>query len=626
MEIQSGLFSHMVMQRNARNRSEAAIRGTASADGDLVVRACQRGRPVPGWTARKIGRVSRKQVKAVLSGLPTGGPYDLDLRVIRKGEVVDHLLVKNVLVGDVWIVGGQSNMQGCGLREHEAKPHPLVRAFYMDDRWDVAADPIHNMWDCVDQVHIDLCGGIRPALNTTHGVGPAVAFGTEMQRLTGVPQGLLACAHGGTSMTQWDPARRDEGGKSLYGATIRRLHRNGGRAAGLIWYQGESDANAEAAPLYTRRMKELIRCLRRDTRFPRLPVAVVQLCRLVGSGIGWEPWNSIQDQERRLAESIPQVAVVPAIDLTLEDCIHVGGEDVNRLGRRLAQAMHAMTAGRKGVLPPIRVRAIAAEPSPPSGTANVVVTFDNVIGRLVAPCRPVGFHLVDPSGQHGIYDILLDGDRAILRVSCPASGLSDKWVCYGYGLNPVCNITDEADRSVPVFGPLPASDYLRAFTPFAQSLRVTQPLPGAGDLTGLAHPGDLSPLPWRKIDFPTRFCDLHLELGKLAPQDLLVYFACTLDVPEKMRLAVCVGYDGPTKVWIDRKEVFHDPKGTNPAWEDRGKAKFDAEPGRHEILVGLGTNQCRAWGIFLRFERFDVPKRLLQQGPGNYVMPTILAE
>ncbi|MBI2193127.1 MAG: hypothetical protein HYU36_14200 [Planctomycetes bacterium] len=626
MEILSGLFDHMVLQRNSRGRSEAAIAGTVSDGGEVLVRASRKGRLLPGWDARRIGRARHGRFRATVEGLPTGGPYTLDLQVQRRDKVVDRLTVRDVLVGDVWLVGGQSNMQGCGLIGHAPARKPMVRACTMDDRWDVAKDPIHNMWACVDPVHIDLCGGVRPAVNTTHGLGPAVAFGQELFRRTGVPQGLLACAHGGTSMTQWDPARKAEGGRSLYGAMIRRLEKNGGKAAGLIWYQGESDASAEAAALYTGRMKQFIRALRRDARHPGLPVAIVQLSRFIGAWIAAPFWNSIQEQQRQLGDEVKNLAVVPAIDLTLEDTIHVGGKDMNRLGVRLAQAMHAMAGGAGAGRLPIRLKRVTTELSKPQGLVCLVVEFDRVHGRLVSGGRPVGFEVLDASGQPCLFDVRLDGRRAILRTTFGPGQASDHSLWYGHGLNPVCNITDEGDRALPVFGPIPSTGQRRAMTPFVQTLRVTEPLVGAGDLTGLAYPGNLASLPWRKMEFPARFCDLHLELGKLAPQDLLVYFACRIDVSEKMRLAACVGYDGPVKVWVDGREIFWDPKGVNPAWEDKGRATFDAEPGQHQVLIGLGTNQCKAWGIFLRFERLRIPPSLLARGPEHYAMPIVVPE
>src|ERR1019366_889897 len=111
-------------------------------------------------------------------------------------------------------------------------------------------------------------------------------------RRTGVPQGILACAQGGTTMTQWDPALRDQGGRSLYGAMIRRFRTHGGRVAGLIWYQGESDANVKAGPRYIRRMRRFVQAVRRDARAPRLPVVVVQLAR-AAAGVEAKWWNAI---------------------------------------------------------------------------------------------------------------------------------------------------------------------------------------------------------------------------------------------------------------------------------------------------------------------------------------------
>ena len=621
MEILTGLFDHMVLQRNGRNRSEASITGTASASGRLFARVTSNGEAVKGWGRKQIGEVKRGKLKAVIAGLPTGGPYEIELCVTAGKEAVDQLTVRDVLVGDVWLVGGQSNMQGCGQIQNAARPQPQVRAFNMDDQWRVAKDPIHNMWACVDQVHIELCGGLRPERNTTHGVGPAVAFGQEMQRRTSVPQGLIASAHGGTSMAQWDPSRKKEGGRSLYGAMIRRLMRSGGRTAGMIWYQGESDANPDAAPQYTDRMKGLIRAVRRDTKSPRLPVAVVQISRLVADWPNSEAWNSVQDQERRLQDLVPNVANVPSIDLTLEDLIHLGGSDVNRLGRRLGQAMHAMVGGRGAGKLPIAIKKISSEIERRSGLANIVVEFANVEGKLQSGDRPAGFDLIDENGVPYVFDVRLKKNCAILRTCCTLAGLADKHLHYGRGHNPVCNITDEADRSLPVFGPLPPGSRIRALTPFARALRVTELLPGAGDLRGLGPPQRAK---WRQLEFPTDHCDLHMEFGPEAPEDRLVYFSCRLRVPEKMKLAACLGYDGPVKLWIDGKELYHDPNGVNPAVQDEASVPFLGEKGSHKVLVAFGSNRGRGWGIFLRFERLSIPKLKSPDELARYAMPEIL--
>src|SRR5204862_7267875 len=133
---------------------------------------------------------------------------------------------------------------------------------------------------------------------------------------------------------------------------IRRLKKNGNKVAGLVWYQGESDANDQVFTKYTDAMKEMIAELRTEARDPKLPVAIVQLSRVMGWGQRVE-WNSIQEQQRRLPEQAKNVTVVPAVDLELDDSIHIGGRANHRLGVRLAQAMAALRKYPKAGNPPI---------------------------------------------------------------------------------------------------------------------------------------------------------------------------------------------------------------------------------------------------------------------------------
>ncbi|MBI2438201.1 MAG: hypothetical protein HYV36_05240 [Lentisphaerae bacterium] len=616
MKIETGLFSHMVVQRNRKNVSEADFSGMCAASGPVLA-TVRRGKGViKGFAGVPVGKAARGHLKGCLKGLPAGGPYTIELRAGN-----EKLTIKDVLVGDVWLLGGQSNMQGCGLFPKKRLPaDPQVRAFFMDDRWAVAIDPIHNMWACVDQVHIDLCGGSRPVKPAANwGVCPGPTFGIEMRRRTGVPQGLIACAHGGTTMTLWDPQRKGEGGKSLYGALVRRLVKNGRRVAGMIWYQGCSDANAQDAPLYTKRMQELVAALRRDCADKTLPVAIVQIARVIGWGPDTAaPWNSIQDQERRLPLAIRNLVMVPAIDLPLDDAIHISGEGHTILGARLAQAMQTLRRDRKAGPPPISLKKIILEPA-----RGLVVEFENVAGKLCAGSRPSGFAIVNQAGSANHFDIQLDGRRVRLRSSLTPHLLSEAAVHYGYGTDPYCNIVDEAGRSLPVFGPVRLG-MGRAVTLFVQQLRVSAYQPAAGKLDGLEFPALLDSLGLAARSFPDVFCNLHAEIAQHGGRDEVVWFACRFSCPEAMRVALLFGYDGPLKAWVDGKQVFHDPNGINPATPDKGKAVIHAEPGDHEVLIALGTNHGAAWGIHLCFERLDVAKKQLRMGPEHFVMPKVL--
>lgn len=624
MQILTGLFAHMVLQRSAGDRSDAVITGLSSVSGDVVARVMRGAKPLPGFAARKIGSAGAGRFTARLKGVPTGGPYTIELSIAGpKDHDTGTLIIPDVLVGDVWIAAGQSNMEGCGLRTGAAKPHPMARAFYMDDHWGVAQDPVHLLAVSVDPVHTDLNGGFRPDENRQTGTGPSVSFAQEMYRVTGIPQGIIACAHGGTSMTQWDPARKAEGGKSLYGATIRRFQKNGGKVAGVIWYQGCSDANPNDVGLYVERMKKLVAASRRDMKSPKLPWTIVQISRV----IGWTEfthWNVIQEDQRQLPDMIPQFTTVPAIDLALDDGIHISGLEHQRLGKRMAQAMLVLTGHPKAGLPPIAVKKVSVQPVPERGMAEVVVEFANVVGRLQSGSRPTGFAVRSPDGGlNQVFDVKLEGSKAILRLSASANDVTDLVLHYGLGTDPVCNLTDGADRAVPVFGPLTLG-VRRALTPFVLTPEVSRFHPSAGKLEKLRYPADPSSLGFAPRTFADRFWNLHPALAAEAPTDVVVYYRTTLECAQPMALAALMGYDGPVKLFLDGRQIYHDPKGTNPALVDAHSIPLGrVRPGKHELLVALGSNGGRAWGVFLRVQRTDVPARVLKKNPESCELPKL---
>lgn len=117
---------------------------------------------------------------------------------------------------------------------------------------------------------------------------------------------------------------------------------------------------------------------------------------------------------------------------------------------------------------------------------------------------------------------------------------------------------------------------------------------------------------------------MHPELIQHGGRDEVVWFACRFSCSEDMRLALVLGYDGPLKVWVDGQARFHDPNGINPAIADKVKVSIRAAQGTHEVLLALGTNHGAAWGIFLRFERIDVPKAQRLKSREQIVMPNVL--
>jgi sialate O-acetylesterase len=623
MKISSGLFNHMVLQRTDRNVCDVLVEGTCNATGPVWMRVARRGRKIK---SRLAGRAAAGKFISRVSGLGAGGPYDITLEIRgRDGAPLESLNIRNVLVGDVWLLGGQSNMQGVGHYCDAEKTHPLVRAFYMNDEWAVAHDPIHNLSEAVDTVHNGWPGPHKPRrrlhIPTSRCVGPGVSFGRAMLEATGVPQGLVACAHGGTTMKGWDQKLKKLGSKSLYGAMMRRFKKNGGRVAGLVWYQGCSDADPVAVKSYRRNMISFVRALRRDTLSPRLPVVMVQIAGVCGTPVGHDAshWNIIQEEQRRLPEFITRLLTVPAIDLSLDDRIHVSGKDQQRLGRRLAQAMRVLLGDRRAGLPPITLRDLHFAPDRLHGDCLVKVRFNNVMGGLQSPGRPAGFVLRSPKSEAHVFRVDLRGPEAHLKTLDVTRAMS---LHYGYGYAPYCNITDTAGRSLPVFGPLAfdrpdivrvlgrelpaaAGSPLPGSMVFPRKVLVSRAQDSAGKLEKLDYPANHGKLGFKPREFPAGFWDLHEDLLNCAPEDVLVYYKTGIVCKQPMRLALCFGYDGPVKIWVNRRQVYHDPLGSNPATDDKFVLPFKAAKGKHEILIALGSNHGRAWGAKMRVFRRD---------------------
>ena len=369
---------------------------------------------------------------------PAGGPHEAGG-------------AKNILAGDLWVLAGQSNMEGVGDLDDVEPPHPLVHSFQSRESWALAEEPLHWLGESPRPVHHIISGQPVPAAipprdpARAKGAGLGLTFAKAMVDRTGVPVGLIPAAHGGTSMQQWDPARKGQGGHSLYGATLERVKAIGGRVAGILWYQGESDANPADAALYQARMTALVQSFRADLNSPDLPFLFVQLGPFITDP---DPslvagWNQVREFQRLLLGTLPNVGMVSAIDCGLDDGIHIDTAGLKTLGRRLA----AVASGR----PTPALRSATFEPE----HGRLRVSFDHVQGALQSEGRPNGFTLRDSSGTELplIYKTALDGPDALLKITDPAL-LPGASLWYGYGLAPYCNLTDAAGAAVPAFGPV----------------------------------------------------------------------------------------------------------------------------------------------------------------------------
>ena len=613
MKILSGLFDQMVMRRNSGNVSEQPFSGKCSAAGDVTVKVLKNGKPVKGVSGTVCGKAERGTFSGILKGLPAGGPYEITLTVGK-----ESITVADVLVGDVWVSGGQSNMQGYGnLSGAFANPPSALRVYYMTDRWGAAKEPVTCPSIAKAPVHYKLAGMKKPnppswKNPTGKGTGPCLSFLNEMFLATGVPQGMIACAHGGTTMEQWDPKRKNEGDESLYGAMINRVRRNGGLVSGMIWYQGCSDAQAERIQVFEKAMKDFVKAVRRDFAFPDMPFVQVQIARLVNYPNGApELWTAIREIQRKLSSKIRNLLTVPAIDLELDDCIHLSGEGQQILGKRLANAMRCLM-GEKKQLPPIELDTIRSKSEPKSAERQIFIRFKNVSGSLKADGRPSGFS-IDRLGKEGAFRTEVKGDSVILH--CPNTPIFS--VGYGCGCNPYCNIHDEAGRSLPAFA-MKNLQMLEFRTSFAEYPQISEPFFCEENLKSVQYKNTLAPkYAVQEQDSPYVILPDRLSFpGKTGFRFIRVSY----DVPETMDLRILFGYDGPVKLFCDGKEVFADPNGKNPIVMESHKLDVRWKKGVHEIIFALAMRDGNAWGVSLCLKRPGI--KPTKRNIASTLMPT----
>jgi sialate O-acetylesterase len=288
--------------------------------------------------------------RAELAPLKAGGPFELTIA----GE--NTVKVNNVLVGEVWIASGQSNMQWAVNQSDNPQQvvkdsaNPQIRLITIPRR----ATP--QLQPDVDAKWQD-CG---PA---TVGDFSAVAyfFGRDLQQQLKVPVGLISTNYGGTPAEAWtshealaaEPSLKSlasmpatEGPNSpagLYNAMIHPLLPYAIR--GAIWYQGES--NAGRAYEYRTLFPTMIKDWRAKWGQGDFPFLLVQLAPFFK--IDFEPkdcaWAELRDAQLYSTQSLPSVGMAVITDYGDEADIHPKWKAP--VGGRLALAARALAYGEK---------------------------------------------------------------------------------------------------------------------------------------------------------------------------------------------------------------------------------------------------------------------------------------
>lgn len=334
--------NHMVLQQ----QTDAAIWGTATPDKTVKVTTSWDRK---SYTSR-AGADGNWKVKVKTP--VAGGPYSI---TISDGKA---LKLENVLIGEVWVCSGQSNM-AMTMRGYRNQPvlnsnediaiseNPSIRLFKVEQKSSVV--PL-----------TDFAGEWKECLpeNVANFSATAWYFGRMIQKATGVPVGLIASSWGGTRIEPWmseqgirkfdfltlpDSKNTNiQAPTMLFNAMINPMA--GYALRGAIWYQGESNRNEPDR--YEKLIPAMVENWRAEWGIGEFPFYYVQIAPY---NYGPAGLNSafLREAQLKAASAIPNIGMASLMDAGEIDCIHPANKKA--AGERLAYIALAQTYGKKGI-------------------------------------------------------------------------------------------------------------------------------------------------------------------------------------------------------------------------------------------------------------------------------------
>lgn len=316
----------------------------------------------------------------------------------------DRAVFDDVLVGDVWLCSGQSNMElpfGAGIEGEE-------EAFAESVRF-----PNVRELKFAKVRATNVVGSVRAERPWRRAVGrgnllgmSAVAwfFARRINAETGVPVGIWDNSWGGCSIDQYLP-----GGQQDLGM-IEPVKDH--PIAGIAWYQGESNHGGVG-------YGEKLSCLAAHWRghWGEVPFYIIQLSSWSGrsaSPADFKPWwregadgfAVVRDIQRRAADAIPRSGLVVTYDVG--DATDIHPRDKRTVGERLARWALRDVFGRKiEASGPHVLRAFRRG-------AEAVIKFDHADGGLVADGGVRGFMLAGVDGVRHQAEARIENDRIVV--------------------------------------------------------------------------------------------------------------------------------------------------------------------------------------------------------------------
>ncbi|WP_207428774.1 sialate O-acetylesterase [Pedobacter sp. SYSU D00535] len=306
----------------------------------------------PSWTATIDSTVVTAEAKwsCLVQTPAAGGPYSIQL----KGY--NQIQLSNILIGEVWLCSGQSNMEmslnwGMNYKEEEmGAGNRNIRFFQV-----MKATSPHPQEDLKASWQNSSPGVVR------HFSAVACFFAKKLEEALKVPVGLINASWGGSAAEAWTPANVISSDSLLLSAA-KKLSPNhyssirpGGHynamiapftnynIAGVLWYQGETNVGQTS---YAHLMKQLISAWRKEWNRD-FPFYFAQIAPWAGYG------NSIsapllRESQGRIQE-LSGTGMVLTSDL-VDDIKDIHPKMKKEVGERFANYALAETYGVKNIV------------------------------------------------------------------------------------------------------------------------------------------------------------------------------------------------------------------------------------------------------------------------------------
>ena len=340
--------SGMVMQQ----QTDANLWGEAKADATVKI--------ATSWNKKTVSVKAGNDGKwtAKIQTPAAGGPYSI---TFNDGE---KTVIDNILVGELWICSGQSNME---MPMKGFKNQPVENA---------VEDILHSGDNKMRLFTVKRTSLFQPATDVVgewkeaspeavrNFSATAYYFGRELRRMLNVPVGLIVTSWGGSSCEAWMnrdwlkafpqielPASQETIKSKNRTATVLyngMLHPLVGISLrGVIWYQGEE--NVSRSGYYADLFSRMIKGWREEWKEGDFPFYYCQIAPYDYNIIGWGQYNSafLREQQAKAEKMNKNVGMACLMDAGLEYGIHPRKKQL--AGMRLALLALDKTYGIKGI-------------------------------------------------------------------------------------------------------------------------------------------------------------------------------------------------------------------------------------------------------------------------------------